>query len=63
MASLFTVSTTPRFERLLRKLTKRHPNLIAAYKEVIKILSTDPTNRSRRYKIQKLEGEQKGEGQ
>lgn len=63
MTSSFTVRTTPRFERLFRKLSRKHPDLIDDYKKSIEILSTDPHNRSRLYKIRKLEGEQRGEGQ
>lgn len=59
----FVVRTTPRFERLLRRLARGHPDLVDAYAETLTILDRDPYNRSRRHHILKLEGVPHGEGQ
>jgi mRNA-degrading endonuclease RelE of RelBE toxin-antitoxin system len=63
MTPPFIVRTTPRFERLLRRLTRGHPDLVDAYAEALMILGADPYNRSRRHHILKLEGIPQGEGQ
>jgi hypothetical protein len=47
MTPSFPVRTTPRFDRLLRTLHRRHADLAAVYTEAIETLSTDPYNRSR----------------
>ena len=59
----FSVRTTPHFDRLLRRLHKRHPELADRYAEALKILQADPYNRSRTHDMKKLEGVQPGEGQ
>lgn len=63
MTPPFSVHTTPRYERLVRKLLKGHPELQALQDRVRGILRTDPYNRSRAHTIKKLEGVQQGEGQ
>ena len=63
MTPSFTVRTTPRFDRLLRALHRRHTELAAVYADVIEILSTDPYNRSRQHRIRKLESIRQGEGE
>jgi len=63
MTVAFRVLVTPQFERLLRKLDKRHPDLLGCYQTVISILRVDPYNRSRNHAIRKLEGVKAGEGQ
>lgn len=63
MNSGFSVRTTPRFDRLLRSLSKRHPELPEWYEEAIAILTADPYNRSRSRDIRKLEGVKPGDGQ
>ena len=62
MTPPFSVHTTPHFDRSLKKLIKRHPNLGDRYAEVIEILNIDPQNLSRTHNIRKLEGVQPGEG-
>ena len=62
MTPSFTVCTTPRFDRLLRSLHRRHTALVAVYAEAVAILSTDPYNRSRQHRIRKLESIRQGEG-
>ena len=62
MTPPFSVHTTPHFDRSLKKLIKRHPNLGDRYAEAIEILNIDPQNLSRTHNIRKLEGVQPGEG-
>jgi len=52
MTPSFTVRTTPRFDRLLHSLHRRHTDLVAVYAEAIVILSADPYNRSRQHRMQ-----------
>jgi mRNA-degrading endonuclease RelE of RelBE toxin-antitoxin system len=63
MTPSFTVRTTPRFDRLLCVLHRRHADLATMYAEAIETLSTDPYNRSRQHCIRKLESIRVGEGQ
>jgi mRNA-degrading endonuclease RelE of RelBE toxin-antitoxin system len=62
-ASAFTVLTTAHFDRLLKKLTPKHPGLVERFEEAITILSIDPHNKSRMYPIKKLREVPAGEGQ
>ena len=61
--SLFAVHLTSHYERLSTKLQKSHREFEATERSAVAILSADPNNRSRRYKIKKLEGVPTGEGQ
>ena len=63
MTPLFSVRTTPHFERLFRKLLGAHPDLRALRERVGEILRTDPHNRRRAHHIKKLEAVPAGEGQ
>jgi mRNA-degrading endonuclease YafQ of YafQ-DinJ toxin-antitoxin module len=45
MTPPFSVHTTPHFDRSLKKLIKRHPNLGERYAEAIEILNIDPQKR------------------
>jgi mRNA-degrading endonuclease RelE of RelBE toxin-antitoxin system len=58
MTPLFVVQTSPHFERLFKKLRKRHPRLPELFRDVIEILEIDPYNRSREHSIKKLAGPQ-----
>src|SRR6266404_4540851 len=58
MTPLFAVKTSPHFERLYKRLVKRHPSIPKLLREAIAILETDPFNRSNRYVIKKLIGPQ-----
>ena len=58
----FSVLTTAHFDRLLKKLTPRHPGLVERFEEAIAILSLDPHNKNGRYAIKKLRGVSAGEG-
>ena len=59
----FTVRTSQGFDRLLRRLDKRHQDLFDTYEQAITILSTDPYNRNRTHHIKKLEAQKSGTGQ
>ncbi|MBI4588886.1 MAG: hypothetical protein HY725_08590 [Candidatus Rokubacteria bacterium] len=63
MTPPFSVHTTPHFDRLLKRLTRRHPDLVHRYAEAAEILKTDPHNLTRAHEIKKLEGLGPGEGQ
>ena len=63
MTPSFSVRTTPRFDRLLCSLARRHAELPATYADALAILSTDPYNRHRQHRIRKLESIRPGEGQ
>jgi hypothetical protein len=60
---MFTVETSPRFERLARKLRKQHPEFIEFYRKAVSVLEIDPYNQSRQYAIKKLTDPQPREGQ
>jgi hypothetical protein len=57
-----SVLTTAHFDRLLKKLAVRHPEIVERIEEAITILSLDPHNKSRMYQIKKLQGVRAGEG-
>jgi hypothetical protein len=63
MPAEFTVLTTPRFERLLRSLHRRHRDLAARLAEAVAILRADPYNQSRQHSIRKLTSVRHGDGQ
>jgi mRNA-degrading endonuclease RelE of RelBE toxin-antitoxin system len=62
-ASAYSVATTAHFDRLLKKLAPKHPDLVERFEEAIAILSVDPFNKSGRYPIKKLKDVSAGEGQ
>lgn len=51
----FSVITVPKTDRLLRKLSQRHPDLVKTLTQAITILGDDPYNRTRKHQIKKLE--------
>jgi mRNA-degrading endonuclease RelE of RelBE toxin-antitoxin system len=59
----YAVLTTPRFDRMLRSLSRRHPDLIERFAAAIDILRVDPYNRGREHAIRKLESVRQGSGQ
>jgi len=63
MSAPFTVHTSPRFDRLLKRLTRQHAELSEVFARVLRILTCDPHNRSRTHAIRKLQGVPEGEGQ
>ena len=54
MTPPFSLRTTPRHERLVRHLLKKHPELRALQESAFEILTTDPHNRTRTQNIRKL---------
>jgi len=58
----YSVITTAHFDRLLKKLSPKHPDLVERFEEAISILASDPHNKSRRHPIKKLQGVPAGEG-
>jgi hypothetical protein len=62
MTPLFRVETTSHFDRLFKKLVRRHPELAVLYARALDILSSDPHNRTRSHPIRKLENMPAGEG-
>lgn len=63
MSAEFSVRATPRFDRLLKKLSKRHPDLAERFADALAIFKSDPHNRSRSYQIKKLQDVPAEEGQ
>ena len=61
--SLYSVVTTAYFDRLLKKLAPKHPELVERFEEAVGILSLDPHNKSNKYPMKKLQGVSAGEGQ
>jgi mRNA-degrading endonuclease RelE of RelBE toxin-antitoxin system len=61
-APAFSVLTTAHFDRLLKKLAPKHPDLIERFEESISVLTSDPHNKSGKYQIKKLQGVAAGEG-
>jgi mRNA-degrading endonuclease RelE of RelBE toxin-antitoxin system len=58
MRPLFSVQTSPHFERLVKRLRKQHRELPELLSEAIEILETDPYNRTQQHTIKKLSGSQ-----
>lgn len=58
MTPEFRVETTPHFDRLFRKLAKKHPELIGYLPTIRATLQTDPYNHNGRQAIKKLSGSQ-----
>ena len=56
MTAPFRVYTAPAFDRLLRRLVTRHPDLVDRYAAVLTILETDPHNHTGTHHIKKLQG-------
>ena len=62
MTPRFSVLTVPQFDRLLRRLAKRHHELLGLYAQAREILEVDPLNLSRQHNIKKLTNVGAGEG-
>jgi hypothetical protein len=63
MTPPFTVRTAARYDRLAKALQRGHPEFHTYHDSALRILATDPYNRTRRYHIKKLEAVPPGEGQ
>jgi mRNA-degrading endonuclease RelE of RelBE toxin-antitoxin system len=58
----YAIVTTAHFDRLLKKLAPRHPDLVDRFEGAIAILSADPFNKSGKHPIKKLKSVPTGEG-
>ena len=58
-----SVRTTPHYERLVRGLLKRHPELPGIQERAINILRADPYNQTKAHNIKKLVAVAQGESQ
>lgn len=63
MTPQFQVLTTSAFEKGVRRLTRRNPDLAPAVEKLIVILGDDPYNRGGQQNIKKLAGLKPGQGQ
>jgi mRNA-degrading endonuclease RelE of RelBE toxin-antitoxin system len=61
--SSYRVQTSAHFDRLIKKLIPKHPDLIGHFEEALALLSVDPLNSTNKYPIKKLVGVSAGEGQ
>ena len=61
--ALFKIAATGAFSRTLKKLSKKHPEVVAVYETVLGVLQVDPLNQSLRHDIKKLSGVPAGDGQ
>ena len=61
--SSYSVQTSAHFDRLMKKLAPKHPDLSGRFEEAIAALSVDPHNRTNKYPIKKLASVPAGEGQ
>jgi mRNA-degrading endonuclease RelE of RelBE toxin-antitoxin system len=59
----FEVKVTTRFDRELRQLSARHPDLPKLCAAILPILQNDPYNRTRSHAVKKLAGVGAGDGQ
>ncbi len=59
----FEVRITSRFDRELKQLAARHPDLPRLYAAILPILKDDPYNRTRSHAVKKLTGVAAGDGQ
>jgi mRNA-degrading endonuclease YafQ of YafQ-DinJ toxin-antitoxin module len=55
MTPLFSVQTSPHFERSFKKLRKQHPEPTKLFAEALDVLEIDPYNRTRRYQNQEAD--------
>jgi mRNA-degrading endonuclease RelE of RelBE toxin-antitoxin system len=61
--TVYAVTATAHFDRLLKKLAPKHPELVERFEEALTILSSDAQNNSRRHPIKKLQGVSARDGQ
>ena len=63
MTPRFSARTTPHYERLARRLLKRHPEFRGLQERAVGILAADPYNQTGAHNIRKLVATTVGEGQ
>jgi len=61
--SSYRVQTSAHFDRLIKKLAPKHPDLVRRFEEALAVLSSDPHNSTNNYPIKKLAGVPQGQGQ
>ena len=59
----YYIITTPQYGRDVRKLSRKHPEIIKQLDHMIKILEGDPYNHTKRHRIKKLNDVKRGSGQ
>ena len=62
MTPPFSIRSTPRYERLVRRLLKRQPEPRVLQEQALRILAADPYNQTGTYHIKKLVATPAGEG-
>ena len=63
MAQSPAIIYSPRFRRAASALIKHHPEFVELLVLAVETLKTDPTSTSRRYRIKRLSGTRKGQGE
>jgi len=61
--SSYRVQTSTHFDRLIKKLIPKHPDLLSRFEEALALLSVDPLKSTNKHPIKKLQGVSTGEGQ
>jgi mRNA-degrading endonuclease RelE of RelBE toxin-antitoxin system len=62
MPAAFRVLSTAAFDRALKRLAKKHPDIPDIFEELLAILESDPLNTSRQYNVKKLVDVEPGDG-
>ena len=63
MGAAFRIFTTAAFDRSMKRLAKKNPDISDMFEALLAILAADPQNASRRHSIKKLTDVEPGEGQ
>ncbi len=63
MTPPFPLCTTPRYERMVKRLLKGHPEFHILQERAFAILRADPFNRRRTHRVKKLDAVPIGGGQ
>lgn len=63
MNTAFHVVTPPAFERHVRRIIRRNPDLVSLLSEMISVLESDPYNLTQQHHIKKLTDVKEGKGQ
>jgi mRNA-degrading endonuclease RelE of RelBE toxin-antitoxin system len=61
--SSYRVQTSAHFDRLMKKLAPKHPDLAGRFEEAVAVPSVDPHNSTNKYPIKKLSSVSPGDGQ
>jgi mRNA-degrading endonuclease RelE of RelBE toxin-antitoxin system len=63
MSAAFRVFTTRAFDRSIKRLAKKNPDIPEIFEALLGVLSSDPLNTTRRHQIKKLTNVEQGDGQ